>query len=152
MTCVVVDVETRSCTDLKKVGAWRYAADPSTDVWCVGYAINDEPVRLWVRGEPVPEVITAAATDSDTVWIAHNASFERGIFAHVLVPRYGWPAIPLERWRCTMAASLALALPPALDRVAQALGLPEQKANKTIVHQMAKPRRARVGEDPAQVH
>jgi DNA polymerase len=120
---VIIDVETRSEIDLRKVGAWRYATHPSTDVWCVcaAYAFDGAPVQLWVRGEPVPEALIAAAADLDTLWVAHNANFER---THILTPRYGWPEIPVECWRCTMAASLALALPGALDKVAKVAPTP----------------------------
>jgi DNA polymerase len=149
---IVVDIETRSFADLKKVGAWRYAADPSTGIWCVGYAVNDEPVQLWKPGEPVPAALIVAVNDPNTVWIAHNAAFERAIFQHILVPRHGWPNIPLECWRCTMAASLALALPASLDKAAQVLRLPQQKANKDIVHRMAKPRQPRGDEDPKGIY
>jgi DNA polymerase len=148
---VVVDVETRSCCDLRRVGAWRYAADPSTDVWCAGYAIDDQPVQIWKPGEPVPAPILKPAADPGYVFVAHNVGFERAILRHVL-SRYGWPAIPVERWRCTMAAASAMALPHALDKVAKALGLPEQKANKAIVHQMAKPRLPRGNENPTGVY
>ena len=145
---VIIDVETHSLADLKKVGAWRYASDSSTDVWCVGYAINDEPVQLWKPNDPDVHhgAITAAAADPDTVFVAHNAGFERAICQHILVPRYGWPAIPLERWRCTMAAALALALPAKLAKITAALGLPA-KADDDIMHRMAKPRPPRGDED-----
>ena len=49
------------------------------------------------------------------------------ITQHVLMPRHGWPDIPLERWRCTMAMALACALPGKLEKVAEALELPHQK-------------------------
>ena len=57
--------------------------------------------------------------------------------------------IAIERWRCTMAAAQALALPAALAKVAAVLGLSEQKGDKSIVPLMAKPRRPRSDEDPA---
>jgi hypothetical protein len=41
------DYETRSRAILKTVGALRYAADPSTEVLCCAYAVNDEAVKLW---------------------------------------------------------------------------------------------------------
>jgi DNA polymerase len=140
----LLDVETRSTVDLKRTGAWRYATHPSTDVWCVGYAVDDQPVQLWRPGDPPPAQLATAINV-----IAHNAGFERAILKHILVPRYGWSEIPLERFRCTMAASLALALPASLDKVAKALSLPQQKGSKTIVAQMAKPRLPRGDEDPA---
>jgi DNA polymerase len=67
---IVIDVETRSLADLKKTGAARYAADPSTDIWCIAYAVDDTPVALWRPGEPAPGV----------VFVAHNAGFERAIW------------------------------------------------------------------------
>ena len=91
---VVIDVETCGQLDLRKVGAARYAADPSTDVWCVAYAIDDQPVRLWVRGEPMPADLAAAIADPNYLIVAHNASFEIAIWKHILTPRYGWPELP----------------------------------------------------------
>jgi DNA polymerase len=134
---------------LKKTGAWRYAADPSTDTWCVAFAVDDGPVELWVRGDPVPPAIIEVAADPSCTWVAHNAHFEIAILENILGPRYHWPTVPLERWRCSMSMALALALPARLDKVAKALSLPEQKADKTIVALMAKPRRPRGNEDPA---
>lgn len=43
------DYETRSPVELKVVGAHRYAADPCTEIVCAAYAVDDGPVRLWLR-------------------------------------------------------------------------------------------------------
>jgi hypothetical protein len=146
---VVIDLETRSMIDLRKVGACRYGADPTTDVWCAAYAIDDSPVELWTRGEPPPPVILEAAADPGATFTAHNVSFERALLRHVLEPHYGWPTIPIERWRCTMAATLALALPPRLAKVAEVLSLSHRKGDDGIMHVMARPRFPRGDEDPA---
>ena len=45
------DYETRSQVRLQLVGVHRYAADPSTEVLCCAYAIDDEPVQLWTPGD-----------------------------------------------------------------------------------------------------
>ena len=64
-TSCIATIETRSQVDLKKVGAARYAADPSTEVLCVAYAVDDGPVQLWRPGDPVPaEFFEAAANPS----------------------------------------------------------------------------------------
>jgi DNA polymerase len=83
----------------------------------------------------------------------HNDNFERQIEAHIMAPRYGWPVIPIECHRCTMAAALALALPASLDKVAAALGLAQQKDNAGKLNMMAlsRPRKPRKGE-PAGVY
>jgi DNA polymerase len=135
--CVVLDFETRSCCDLKKVGAWRYSTDPSTDVWCAGFAVDDEPVALWCAVEPVPQALITAAADPGCIWIAHNASFEIAIWRNVL-RQHGWPDVPpLERWHDTMSMALSLALPPALDLAAKVLSLPEQQDDRRIDEQAA---------------
>jgi DNA polymerase bacteriophage-type len=151
MAILFRDYETRSTVDLKDVGAWRYAADTETDVWCCAYAIEIGPVKLWIPGDPVPpEFIEAAGNPAWTV-IAFNDSFERLIEQHIMGPRYGWPIIPIARHRCLQAAALALALPAKLEGVARALNLEQQKdaAGHKVMLQMAKPRRARQDEDPA---
>ncbi len=59
------DIETRAKASLKKVGADKYATDPSTEVLCVAYAVDDGPVQLWRPGDPVPpEFVEAAANPS----------------------------------------------------------------------------------------
>ena len=61
------DIETRSTVSLKKVGAHKYAADPSTEVLCVAYAVDDGPVQLWLPGDPVPAEFLEAAADPSWV-------------------------------------------------------------------------------------
>jgi DNA polymerase len=146
---IILDVETRSALDLRRVGAARYAAHPSTDTWVVAWAVDDQKVQLWLPSNSVPQAILEAIADPDCVFVAHNAGFERAILEHILTPRYGWPAIPIKRWRCTMVMCLAMALPAKLKKVAPILGLKHQKADDDIMHRMAKPRQPRVGEDPA---
>lgn len=142
-----VDFETRSAVDLKKAGAYVYAADPSTDIWCMAYAFDDEPVELWTPGQPIPPRAQAHIVASGPL-VAHNAAFERVIWHHILTPRYGWPEPAVEQWRCTMAMGYAMALPGALEHMGQALGSAIQKdmAGHRLMMAMAKPRRPRKGE------
>jgi DNA polymerase len=137
---IVIDCETRSLGDLPQCGPDRYAADPSTQVLCVGYKADDQPAQIWLPGEPVAAAVLTAAANPDCLWKAHNAAFEIAIAKSILVLKHGWPEIPLERWRCTQAASLALALPAKLKKVAVALSLPQQKGDDRIVGLMSKPR------------
>jgi DNA polymerase len=148
------DYETRSQAILKVVGAQRYATDPSTEVLCCAYAVDDEPVKLWRSGEPVPTEFLAAAQSQNWVVVAHNDAFETAIERLILAPRYKWPIIPIERHRCTMAMSLACGLPARLSAAADALELAHRKdaAGERLMHQMAKPRRAHKDEDAAGVY
>jgi DNA polymerase len=148
------DYETRSRAILKTVGAQRYAADTTTEVLCCCYAVDDEPVKLWRPGEPVPIEFLAAAQSKNWIIVAHNDAFETAIEKLILAPRYKWPIIPIDRHRCTMAMSLACGLPGRLSTVADALELAHRKdaAGERLMHQMAKPRRAHKDEDATGVY
>lgn len=148
MTTLHIDFETRSAVDLKKTGVHVYAEDPTTDVWCAAYAVDEGEVRLWAPpgNEPgrviCPGAIQRAVRDGWTI-VAHNANFEIAIWTHILGPRYGWPIPKLEQWRCTMAMALAMSLPGSLDQASQALGVPVQKdmAGHALMMRMARPRK-----------
>jgi DNA polymerase bacteriophage-type len=144
------DYETRSHIDLEECGAAVYAAHPTTDVWCCAYAVDDGEVKLWVPGDPTPPEFIEAASNPNWVASAFNNAFEAALEEHIMGPQYGWPVISPERHRCTMAQTLALALPGSLARAAQALGLENQKdaAGHRLMLQMSRPRRPRKGEDP----
>jgi DNA polymerase len=139
---------------LNTVGAYRYAADPGTEVLCCAYAVDDEPVQLWTPGAPVPPEFYEAATNPNWIAVAHNAAFEMAIEQYCLGPRFGWPTIPIERQRCTMAMSLALALPAKLEAVARALELQHQKdvPGHRLMMMLARPRKARKDEEPGRVY
>jgi DNA polymerase len=149
---VVIDFETRSTLDLRKVGAAKYAEHPLTDFWCACFTLDGQTVLRWCPNDPIPAEIVAACADPNCLFVAHNAGFERTLWP-MLTARYGWPECPpIERWRCTMVMALALALPPKLGQLAKAIGLRHQKAADAIMHTMAKPRRPRGDESPDQIY
>ncbi len=138
---VSIDLETRSTVDLKKSGVYPYAAHPTTDVWCMAFRCNDDSrPHLWWPGQPTPRIFGARTPLTVRAW---NANFERQMWNAILVKRYGFPALPLDSWVCTMAEALAMGLPGSLDMAAKALGLPVEKdaAGSRLMMQMAKPRR-----------
>src|SRR5262249_7747475 len=142
------DYETRSCAALSRVGVHRYAADSSTEVLCCAFAVDDQPVQLWLPGDPVPAEFIEAAADPAWIVVAHNDAFETAIEQHIMGPRRGWPLIRIGRHRCTMAAALAAGLPARLSAGADALELADRKdaAGERLMHQTSKPRRPRKGE------
>ena len=148
------DCECRGVLALNKVGAHRYAADPRTEVLCVAFAVDNEPVQLWIPGDTVPPEFHEAANNPSWITVAHNAHFEMAIERYILGPRFGWPQIPIERLRCTMAMALALSLPAKLESVARALELRHQKdtVGHRLMQMMARPRKARKDEDPNQIY
>ena len=148
------DIETRSTLDLPGVGAWRYAGDPTTDVWCVAYAVDNGPVQVWTPNNPIPEEFHTAERDPDWLIVAHNDQFETAVEQRILAPRYGWSTVPIERHRCTMASALASALPAALNTVAGVLELSARKDDQgaRLMRQLARPRKPRENEDPTGIY
>lgn len=142
MIFLSIDFETRSAVDLKATGVYRYAEDPSTDLWCMAWAIGDAEPQLWRPGEPVPEPVDAWVRDGQPLR-AWNAQFERTIWNRILAPRYGFPKTTISQWYCTAAEARAMALPGALGDCAAVLGVDEQKdkSGQRLMLQMAKPRR-----------
>src|SRR5262245_23341381 len=143
------DIETRSRVALKIVGAQRYAADPSTEILCICYAANNDPIKVWRPGDRTPSEFVLAAQNPNWIAVAHNAAFEIAIEKSILSTRYGFPTIPIERQRCTQAACLSLGLPAKLSAAADALELSHRKdaAGERLMHQTSKPRRAHKDED-----
>jgi len=135
---VHLDFETRSEVDIWKSGAWIYSTSPTTEVLCVAFAIDDSLVYLndWF-------MLRQLAEDPDTLFVAHNAFFERSIWANILVPKFGFPPVPLRRWRDTMAKACAYSLPKSLDKAAEAMHLTQgkDKQGRQIMLLMSKPRK-----------
>jgi hypothetical protein len=126
MPVIFWDIETRSTLALETVGAWRYAT-ATTEVLCIGFAVDEAEPEIWTPGQPIPPAFVAAAADPSWLIVAHNYAFERAIEMRILTPRYGWPHIPIAQQRCSMTLALANALPGGLDAAAAALGLAIQK-------------------------
>jgi DNA polymerase len=82
------------------------------------------------------------ASDPDVIFVAHNAYFERKIWRAKMVP-LGFPDIPRERWKCTMAKAVAHGLPASLDQVARALNLSVKKdmAGHKMMLKLCKPKK-----------
>ncbi len=125
---LTLDFETASACDLKSAGAWRYAEDPTTEILCAAW-VRDQHPWVWIPGINDERLIflRGNAERDDTIFEAHNAGFEQAIWHYIMVPRYGMPPIPIERWDCTMARCLYNGLPAKLETAAQVLGLSEQK-------------------------
>jgi len=112
-----LDFETRSECDLKSMGVYNYARHPTTEVLCMSYAYNDEPVQTWRPGETFPRLNGQIR--------AHNAAFERLIFWHVLGQE-----IPLEQFYCTAAQARANCAPGSLEDVARFAGTSMRKDHR----------------------
>jgi len=127
---VLGDFETASACDLKRVGAWRYAEDPTTEILCFAFTAQygGRKEYLWHPSMKTENsTLMQFALDPNAIFVAHNVSFEKTIWRTIMVPEFGFPDIPDRRWHDTMASCAMLSLPQGLDRAAMALRLPNQK-------------------------
>ena len=116
-----IDFETKSACDLKTAGVYNYAQDISTEVLCMSYAFDDEPVVTWTPDQPFP-----AAVRQFTGQIrAHNAAFERLIFWYVLQIDF-----KLEQFYCTAAQARANCAPGSLEDVGRFYGASMRKDHR----------------------
>lgn len=134
---IYLDFETFSEADLTKTGLSRYAEDPSTEVLCLSWAIDNGEPDLWIPGQPPPHRLFDPLPHH--YLSAFNAQFEIKIWEEVCVKRMGWPPAPVDRWLDTQADALAIGLPAKLDQCAKALGLPpKDKRGKALINKLCK--------------
>jgi DNA polymerase len=89
MPIVWWDLETRSAVNLRDAGSYVYAIDPTTELLCLSYAIDDgEPQLVLPTADCAPTVFFEIAADpKEWQLVAHNYDFERNIYDNVLVER-----------------------------------------------------------------
>jgi len=133
MNKLFIDFETRSAVDIRKVGAWKYAMHPSTDIMCMGVNFEDKgSPGVWVLNKPrLHKSLRYHFDPKETQIVAHNAHFEYAIWNYILHKKYGWPALwEPEHWNCTMARGMMCGLPASLDNLGKALDIKMQKDMK----------------------
>jgi DNA polymerase len=132
---VYIDFETRSTVKPSVVGVYNYAEHPTTRVTCMAFAIDDYPVEIWKAnsGEDFPGKLFTHAQI-----VAHNVPFEKNI----LRACFGID-VPWDRWIDTAALARHGGLPAKLEKMAEALRLPEQKdmAGNRVMLKLAAPRK-----------
>lgn len=143
-TAAHIDFETRSTTDLRKSGIYRYIEDPNTGVWGFSYSFDDGVVYSWRPGDADPVVLLDHIRRGGVIK-AHNAAFERLVWNRILRPRYGlmhWPDLRLKQLDCTMSRAATLGLPLTLDGLCEALGTVHRKDKEghALMQRMCRPR------------
>lgn len=114
-----------------------YSQHPTTEIYLLAFAYNNGPIipikfYPWLQ-EPWSKDTCAkiqeieARVREGAEFHAHNAFFERCMWANIMVPRFFVEPIPLRQWRCTAAKMAAHALPRSLEKAALALELKSQK-------------------------
>lgn len=127
-----LDYETFSQADIRDVGAYRYAFDPSTEILCAAMALGDEEPFIWHRGLPLSvshrfDPYWDALENPEVLIYAHNAQFEMAISQALMWKTWGIQCPDLSRFRCTASLARRASLPAKLETVAEVLGLRQQK-------------------------
>lgn len=146
-----VDIETYSEADIKRVGLYRYAEDPSFDILLIAYSVDGGPVTVvdlcdLHDGGKLLQFYDLLA-DPETEVHAYNAVFEWWCLTTWSERSY----IPLDReellqrMRCTMLQGLYCGYPAGLEAVGTALGLPQDKQKlsigRTLIRTFCRPNR-----------
>ena len=134
---VLLDFESRSRADLKRVGGRNYWAHASTEAICaVLYDTDTRAIALWTQGDPCP-------VTPDTVLAAHNA---RG-FDRFAAQRYWGLDVEID----TSELARRAGLPGSLDALAlRWLGRGKDKEGSRFTLSLSRPSRAkaRLGQLP----
>lgn len=136
-----IDFETRSATDLKPAGVYRYAEDPNTGVWVLCWRIgNYGIINRWRPGDQDPVPLLNHIAQGGIV-VAHNAAFERTIW-NSKTPSH-WPRLQIAQQDCTMARAAAVSRPQSLDLLCRVLNTHTKKdmAGSALMMKMARPRK-----------
>lgn len=143
-----IDFETYSEQDIKKVGTFRYAEDPSTEPLILAYKIGKRPVvgvdltQEWGMVIRLLSPLFDHIASEGTVK-AHNAHFERAVWEKTALCRR-FPVTPKGwQWSCTAARARMLAIPGSLDGAAGALGvkLRKDKRGDELIKLFSKPQK-----------
>jgi len=162
---LILDYETYSEADLKKVGAFEYSLHASTEVLCASFRLGTRaslpqakvktyaPLRNWNMNTPElrrHNELLSHLQNPNVIIVAHNARFEQAITRNVFcrhvrkLLNFDGPLIlPHKRFICTAALAQVHALPRSLDGACQALSLPHQKDKEghRLMLKWAKPRK-----------
>src|SRR5690606_18244458 len=111
---------------LPSIGAAAYAEHPSTEVLSCAYDLGNGVKKLWCSGMLPPFDLFEYVKNGGIVE-AWNVKFERWIWLHVCVKKYGWPEVQDWQWRDTAAKAVAHALPKSLDACGQVLNIQNKK-------------------------
>jgi DNA polymerase len=136
-----LDLETRSRLNLRNVDAYTYANDPSTEIMCARWAVDDGPVQHWdeTHGVPLAQACPLL-TDERTLLCAHNAEFEPKILR-------ACAAVDIEVERIVDSAAVARAagLPGGLDDLAAFFGGGKDALGRRAMLKLSKPRKPTKG-------
>lgn len=136
------------------VGAYVYSEHPSTEVLSLAYNLKDgRGPRLWLPGMLAPLDLFNHILQGGILEAA-NSGFEYSIWKNVCAKRMGWPELPLEQLRDTLAKSRAHSLPGALGKIAKVLEVKDQKIDegKRLIQKFSVPRAPTKKDERLRIH
>ena len=139
---IYLDFETYSELNIREVGAVRYITHPSTQIICLGYALNDDEPSVWSVGQDLSPLLDAIHT-SDKVY-AYNAMFDWRVWNYIGCRDFNWPKLPLgTRIIDVQALCACYQIPQNLDDAGTALGITHRKdkAGSTFIKLCCQPDR-----------
>lgn len=130
-----IDFETYvGSVDIRDVGAYRYAFADDCEILCCAMALDHEEPEVFAAdvdvGWIIPSKYKSALLDPAVECWAHNAMFEAAVMQARLQKTWGIPCPALSRFRCTASLARRAALPAKLEKLAEVLGLTNQKDNR----------------------
>ncbi len=140
------DTETFSEADLKKVGAYRYSEDPTTEIILATYAFNDEPVEVYdpTKGRNIPRELRRCLAGLEKPnyglkLVGHNfLQFDRLVIERC----WGYKIHPTNIID-TMILAFRHALPGSLAALCEVLGVSAENAKdkrgKALIQRFSKP-------------
>lgn len=122
-----IDIETRSGTDIKTAGAYRYAQDPDFKILLFAYKVDDQETKVvdLASGEEIPLSIRRALYSGSVRKHAYNAAFEWWCLNCAGIDT------PINQWSCTMVHAMYCGFPSGLAATGAAVGLPIEKQKLT---------------------
>lgn len=115
--------------DLEEAGFDNYVKSPSLGISCLGWALDHEPVDVWLpHAGPLPQKLIDALRDPSIIKIGWNATFEWGVTNNALAKHVpGGIHLPIRDMRDPIVLAHNISLPGKLDSVAKILKMAEQK-------------------------
>ncbi len=136
-----IDFETYSRVDIKKQGGKQYCTSDTTQVICLGYAFNDEPVELWTPAQMFPQRVAKHVEGGGKVY-AHNILFDRRIWNNVLCRDFdNTVKLPLGQCVDTVALCQTYTLPASLKAAGEAMciALPKLETGVRLIKKCCNP-------------
>ena len=141
MSSFHLDYETTSACGIK-LGAYRYASDPTTRILMFAIAEDSGAPCLWNSADPAcaesqkAHKLLQKAVESNAIIYAHNAGFELAMSTYRLLADTGISPPHIDNWRCTLAMCRRAAAPESLSQASQFFGLdtPKDSRGKALIY------------------